>query len=156
MDWDGCFNHLHVHLQHPREKNKHVGLTTPCCPFSFSSSTSGSSFYLALQNQSTYPPTLETNQSLPSITTPNPRATTAGLSTPTIPSEIGACDGCTKRVWGSGYSCNQCHFKLHKSCAEQRRELKHPLHPKHALILCQEVWWQQWRTMGLQLPLFSL
>ncbi|XP_059438984.1 uncharacterized protein LOC132171629 [Corylus avellana] len=53
------------------------------------------------------------------------------------------CSGCRKQMWGPNYSCKECiysrkeciWFNLHKSCAELPRELEHPLHPKHPLLL---------------------
>ena len=49
------------------------------------------------------------------------------------------CWGCDELVLGPSYSCIQCKcFYHHKSCAELPRELQHPLHPKHPLILFKE------------------
>jgi hypothetical protein len=47
------------------------------------------------------------------------------------------CHGCWEIVSGPNYSCKEfCWgFILHKSCAELPRELEHPLHPKHPLLL---------------------
>uniref|UniRef100_A0A2N9EEA5 Phorbol-ester/DAG-type domain-containing protein n=1 Tax=Fagus sylvatica TaxID=28930 RepID=A0A2N9EEA5_FAGSY len=46
------------------------------------------------------------------------------------------CYGCSEPVLGPSYSCIQCkRFYHHKSCAELPRELHHPFHPKHPLIL---------------------
>ncbi|XP_059436029.1 uncharacterized protein LOC132168948 [Corylus avellana] len=45
------------------------------------------------------------------------------------------CEGCGEGILGFSYSCQMCDFFLHKSCGEQPRKLKHPLHPKHPLIL---------------------
>jgi len=46
------------------------------------------------------------------------------------------CSGCDESVWGPAYKCSQhCNFSLHKSCAELPREIQHPLHPNHTLVL---------------------
>ena len=45
------------------------------------------------------------------------------------------CDGCGESIKGSRYSCRKCDFDLHPSCAELPRELQHPIHSKHPLIL---------------------
>jgi hypothetical protein len=46
------------------------------------------------------------------------------------------CFLCEKQVSGPNYSCKKCSwFILHKSCAELPNELRHPLHPKHPLLL---------------------
>jgi hypothetical protein len=46
------------------------------------------------------------------------------------------CVGCLNQMLGPNYTCKECHeFILHKSCAELPRELEHPLHPKHPLLL---------------------
>jgi hypothetical protein len=46
------------------------------------------------------------------------------------------CYGCTKTISGPTYSCKECiWFIFHKSCAKLPRELEHPLHPKHPLLL---------------------
>jgi hypothetical protein len=46
------------------------------------------------------------------------------------------CNGCFKKISGPNYSCKECgHFIIHKSCEELPRELEHPLHPKHSLLL---------------------
>jgi hypothetical protein len=46
------------------------------------------------------------------------------------------CYGCKERILGPNYSCKECYwFILHKSCAKLPRELEHPLHPKHPLLL---------------------
>jgi hypothetical protein len=45
------------------------------------------------------------------------------------------CDGCCEEILGFSYGCKSCEFFLHKSCGEQPRELQHPLHPQHPLIL---------------------
>ncbi|XP_059455014.1 uncharacterized protein LOC132185231, partial [Corylus avellana] len=43
---------------------------------------------------------------------------------------------CQKQVSGPNYSCKECFwFLLHKSCAQLPHELRHPLHPKHPLLL---------------------
>ncbi|XP_050383228.1 uncharacterized protein LOC126800003 [Argentina anserina] len=47
-----------------------------------------------------------------------------------------ACSACGDPVVDPSYSCNQCpQFILHKSCAELPRELHHPIHNKHPLVL---------------------
>ena len=49
------------------------------------------------------------------------------------------CWACREPVLGPSYSCIKCNkFHHHKSCAELPRELQHPLHPKHSLILFAE------------------
>ncbi|KAK7848406.1 hypothetical protein CFP56_005034 [Quercus suber] len=47
------------------------------------------------------------------------------------------CNGCDEKIpaKNSCYSCRKCNFDLHPSCAELTRELQHPLHSKHPLIL---------------------
>jgi len=46
------------------------------------------------------------------------------------------CYLCWKQVWGPNFRCKECSWVvLHKSCAELPRELRHPLHPKHPLLL---------------------
>ncbi|KAG2685364.1 hypothetical protein I3760_10G122100 [Carya illinoinensis] len=52
------------------------------------------------------------------------------------------CKACKKRIWDFQfhYSCEECNFYFHKSCAEQPRELEHPLHPKHRLNLSPVEW----------------
>ena len=45
------------------------------------------------------------------------------------------CDGCGEEIKGSRYSCSECNFDLHKSCAELPCELQHPIHWEHPLIL---------------------
>uniref|UniRef100_A0A7N2L4Q8 DC1 domain-containing protein n=1 Tax=Quercus lobata TaxID=97700 RepID=A0A7N2L4Q8_QUELO len=45
------------------------------------------------------------------------------------------CDGCNESIKSSRYSCRKCDFDLHPSCAELPRELQHPIHSKHPLIL---------------------
>ena len=47
--------------------------------------------------------------------------------------------GCREPVLGPSYSCIKCkNYYHHKSCTELPRELQHPLHPKHLLILFDE------------------
>jgi hypothetical protein len=54
------------------------------------------------------------------------------------------CDGCLNQISGPNYSCKECSlFILHKSCAELPCELKHPLHPKHPLLLIHEYFWER-------------
>ncbi|GLT50176.1 hypothetical protein SLA2020_236820 [Shorea laevis] len=48
------------------------------------------------------------------------------------------CSACHRRVEGSSYNCSECDFCLHKSCAQLPREINHPFHPHHPLILCEE------------------
>jgi hypothetical protein len=51
------------------------------------------------------------------------------------------CNMCGKQVSGPNYSCEQCSgLLLHKTCAELPRELQHPLHPKHSLLLINAPW----------------
>ncbi|XP_004295357.1 PREDICTED: uncharacterized protein LOC101301568 [Fragaria vesca subsp. vesca] len=47
------------------------------------------------------------------------------------------CQGCQEDVSGPGYCCSRflCHYTLHKSCAELPREMHHPIHRKHPLVL---------------------
>ncbi|GLT50174.1 hypothetical protein SLA2020_236800 [Shorea laevis] len=45
------------------------------------------------------------------------------------------CSACHQRVEGSSYNCSECDFHLHKSCAELPREINHPFHLDHPLIL---------------------
>ncbi|GLT32914.1 hypothetical protein SLA2020_075440 [Shorea laevis] len=48
------------------------------------------------------------------------------------------CSACHQRVEGSSYNCTECDFCLHKSCAELQREINHPFHPSHPLILYEK------------------
>ncbi|GLT96236.1 hypothetical protein SLE2022_138770 [Rubroshorea leprosula] len=48
------------------------------------------------------------------------------------------CSACHQRVEGSSYNCSECDFCLRKSCAELRREINHPFHPDHPLILYEK------------------
>ena len=49
------------------------------------------------------------------------------------------CYACREPVLGPSYSCIKCDWYYHhKSCAELPRELQHPSHPKHPLILFDE------------------
>ncbi|GKV41896.1 hypothetical protein SLEP1_g49368 [Rubroshorea leprosula] len=48
------------------------------------------------------------------------------------------CSACQERVEGSSYNCSECDFCLHKSCAELPREINHPFHASHPLILYGE------------------
>ena len=53
------------------------------------------------------------------------------------------CWACREPILGPSYSCIKCNkFHYHKSCAELPRELQHPLHPKHSLIL-----FAQWKCV---------
>ncbi|KAK6288941.1 hypothetical protein POUND7_000482 [Theobroma cacao] len=47
------------------------------------------------------------------------------------------CYKCSQQIDGRAYSCENCKFWLHKSCAEQELppQLSHPLHPQHHLSL---------------------
>ncbi|KAI5318626.1 hypothetical protein L3X38_038334 [Prunus dulcis] len=47
------------------------------------------------------------------------------------------CNACGDPVLGPSYTCNKYPpgFTLHKSCAELPREIEHPLHRKHPLVL---------------------
>ncbi|KAF9665450.1 hypothetical protein SADUNF_Sadunf16G0123800 [Salix dunnii] len=47
------------------------------------------------------------------------------------------CSGCELDLSGSAYKCTKsiCDFFLHKSCFELPRELEHPSHPQHLLVL---------------------
>jgi hypothetical protein len=48
------------------------------------------------------------------------------------------CVVCREKVEGPGYKCSgdeYCNFQLHKSCAQLSREMHHPSHPDHILIL---------------------
>ncbi|GLT36737.1 hypothetical protein SLA2020_110970 [Shorea laevis] len=48
------------------------------------------------------------------------------------------CSACQERVEGSSYNCSECDFCLHKSCAELPREINHPFHLDHTLILYEK------------------
>ncbi|GKV34569.1 hypothetical protein SLEP1_g42931 [Rubroshorea leprosula] len=48
------------------------------------------------------------------------------------------CSACRERVEGSYYNCSECGFCLHKSCAELPREINHPFHLNHPLILYEK------------------
>ncbi|GLT96169.1 hypothetical protein SLE2022_138130 [Rubroshorea leprosula] len=48
------------------------------------------------------------------------------------------CSACRNRVEGSYYDCSECDFYLHKSCAELPREINHPFHLDHPLILYEK------------------
>ncbi|GKV34585.1 hypothetical protein SLEP1_g42948 [Rubroshorea leprosula] len=48
------------------------------------------------------------------------------------------CSACQERVEGSSYNCSECDFCLHKSCAELPREINHPSHLYHPLILYEK------------------
>ncbi|GLU15811.1 hypothetical protein SLE2022_322750 [Rubroshorea leprosula] len=45
------------------------------------------------------------------------------------------CSGCRELIQDSSYRCADCKFFLHKSCAELPKELDHPFHPQHPLVL---------------------
>ncbi|XP_038701031.1 uncharacterized protein LOC119997874 [Tripterygium wilfordii] len=46
------------------------------------------------------------------------------------------CCACSKSLAGASfYSCSECYFFLHKTCAELPPTIKHPSHRKHPLIL---------------------
>ncbi|KAM7500104.1 hypothetical protein LguiA_024518 [Lonicera macranthoides] len=58
---------------------------------------------------------------------------------------FGRCNGCldpisSSLLGGAYYSCvdTKCEFFLHKLCAEHPREINHPLHPEHKLILYKD------------------
>ncbi|XAR54916.1 hypothetical protein NMG60_11030250 [Bertholletia excelsa] len=46
-----------------------------------------------------------------------------------------SCSLCDEPIKGSIYVCAKCRFFVHKSCTALPRELHHPFHPSHALIL---------------------
>lgn len=49
------------------------------------------------------------------------------------------CYGCQKQILEpEAYSCLPCEFFLHKRCAELPKQINHPMHPKHPLILHKE------------------
>ncbi|XP_059436024.1 uncharacterized protein LOC132168944 [Corylus avellana] len=48
------------------------------------------------------------------------------------------CCGCGEVILGISYRCRRCRFFLHKTCGQQPRELQHPLHPQHPLLLLRE------------------
>uniref|UniRef100_A0A2N9GYT9 DC1 domain-containing protein n=1 Tax=Fagus sylvatica TaxID=28930 RepID=A0A2N9GYT9_FAGSY len=52
------------------------------------------------------------------------------------------CYGCREPVYGPSYSCKECGYFHHKSCAELPLGLHHPLHPKHPLILFDNWKWR--------------
>ncbi|KAK7378259.1 hypothetical protein VNO80_03697 [Phaseolus coccineus] len=45
------------------------------------------------------------------------------------------CSGCEDPISGPVFSCDQCNYNLHKTCAEMPRHVKHPFHPEHPLVL---------------------
>ncbi|KAG7950721.1 hypothetical protein I3843_13G130400 [Carya illinoinensis] len=50
--------------------------------------------------------------------------------------EVLVCTGCDEPISDAAYKCSQyCHFFLHKSCTELQREIQHPVHPNHPLVL---------------------
>ena len=50
------------------------------------------------------------------------------------------CWACNEPILGPSYSCIKCErYYHHKSCAKLPRELQYPLHPKHLLILFNEM-----------------
>uniref|UniRef100_A0A7N2R0Q0 Phorbol-ester/DAG-type domain-containing protein n=1 Tax=Quercus lobata TaxID=97700 RepID=A0A7N2R0Q0_QUELO len=48
------------------------------------------------------------------------------------------CDGCIQAIFPSFYSCVNCNFFLHESCAKLPRKKRHPLH-EHPLTLFSEL-----------------
>ncbi|GLT96170.1 hypothetical protein SLE2022_138140 [Rubroshorea leprosula] len=54
------------------------------------------------------------------------------------------CSACGERVEGSYYNCSECGFCLHKSCAELSREINHPFHTSHPLILSDKTQYVQY------------
>jgi hypothetical protein len=55
-------------------------------------------------------------------------------------SDYKLCHGCWEQVSGPNYSCKECDVCiLHKSCAELPQELRHPLHPKHPLLIIRDL-----------------
>ncbi|GLT96251.1 hypothetical protein SLE2022_138920 [Rubroshorea leprosula] len=54
-------------------------------------------------------------------------------------STIYNCSACQERVEGSSYNCSECDFCLHKTCAELPKEINHPFHTSHPLILYDEL-----------------
>ncbi|KAG6682547.1 hypothetical protein I3842_13G148200 [Carya illinoinensis] len=50
--------------------------------------------------------------------------------------EVIVCRGCDEPISDAAYKCSQyCSFFLHKSCTELQREIQHPVHPNHPLVL---------------------
>lgn len=45
------------------------------------------------------------------------------------------CTGCDEPISDAAYKCSECSFFLHKSCTELQREIQHPVHPNHPLVL---------------------
>ncbi|XVF06383.1 hypothetical protein REPUB_Repub06bG0043600 [Reevesia pubescens] len=49
------------------------------------------------------------------------------------------CDKCVEKISGTAYACERCELWLHESCAKALehlpREITHPIHPQHHLIL---------------------
>ncbi|GLT63137.1 hypothetical protein SLA2020_357210 [Shorea laevis] len=54
------------------------------------------------------------------------------------------CSACGERVDVSYYNCSECGFCLHKSCAELSREINHPFHTSHPLILSDKAQYVQY------------
>ncbi|XAR68566.1 hypothetical protein NMG60_11003740 [Bertholletia excelsa] len=48
------------------------------------------------------------------------------------------CHGCLQTISVPFYYCAQCNFSLHQWCAELPKELWHPNHPEHPLLLITE------------------
>ncbi|CAK9160723.1 unnamed protein product [Ilex paraguariensis] len=54
-----------------------------------------------------------------------------------IKDEITLCDGCVQPISFPFYCCSQCNYFLHLSCVNLPRELRHPIHHEHPMVLCQ-------------------
>ncbi|XAR68567.1 hypothetical protein NMG60_11003741 [Bertholletia excelsa] len=48
------------------------------------------------------------------------------------------CHGCQRTISVPFYYCAQCNFSLHQWCAKLPKELWHPTHPEHSLLLITE------------------
>ncbi|KAG2674645.1 hypothetical protein I3760_13G146900 [Carya illinoinensis] len=49
--------------------------------------------------------------------------------------EVIVCRGCDEPISDAAYKCSQCSFFLHRTCTELQREIQHPVHPNHPLVL---------------------
>ncbi|KAF8025300.1 hypothetical protein BT93_F2212 [Corymbia citriodora subsp. variegata] len=67
---------------------------------------------------------------LTNITDPQPALAEDGKNDHEVES-----NGCNSPVEGMASKCRDCEFFLHQLCLELPRELKHPHHPDHTLIL---------------------